>query len=96
MFYYKKISMINTYLYGVTKPTLKSYKSGWKTFIYFLVEENYNNSDWEDKNLCQEIYLEFLNWAFVGKEVIPTSLNIVCSVILKFLIVFIFNFNFTQ
>jgi hypothetical protein len=65
-------------------------------FVYFLVEESYNNSDWEDKSLCQEIYLEFLNWAFVRKEVAPSSLNIVCSAISKFLTIFILDFNFAQ
>jgi hypothetical protein len=65
-------------------------------FVYFLVEKNYNNNDCEDKSLCQEIYLEFLKWVFVGKEVIPTSLNIVCSTISKFSTVFIPEFNFAQ
>jgi hypothetical protein len=64
---HRGISTINAYLHEVAEHTLKSYKSGWKKFIYFLVEENYNNSDWEDKNFHQEIYLEFLNCAFVGK-----------------------------
>jgi hypothetical protein len=71
--------MIDAYLHGISETTLKNYRFGWKIFIYFLVEENYNNSDWKDKNSCQEIYLEFLNWAFIGKEVAPTSLNIVCN-----------------
>jgi hypothetical protein len=84
MFYYRGISIIDAYLHGISETTLKSYKSGCKTFIYFLVEENYNNNDWEDRNLCQEICLEFLNWGFVGKEVTPASLNIVCSSISKF------------
>jgi uncharacterized protein YsxB (DUF464 family) len=96
MFFYKGILMIDAYLHGILETTLKSYRSGWKIFIYFLVEENNNNSDWEDKNLCQEIYLEFLNRAFIGKEVAPTSLNIVCSAISKFLTVFIPDFNFAQ
>jgi hypothetical protein len=43
---------IYIYLYGVIETTLTTYKSGWKIFIYFLVKENYNNGDWEDKNLC--------------------------------------------
>jgi hypothetical protein len=64
IFYFRGISMIDAYLCGVTKPTLKSYKSKWKRFIY-LVEKNNNNNDCEYKNLCPEIYLEFLNWAFV-------------------------------
>jgi uncharacterized protein YsxB (DUF464 family) len=88
--------VINAYLHGITESIFKSYRSDWKTFIYFLVEKNYNNSDWEDKNLCQEIYLEFLNWVFVGKEVAPTSLNIVCSAISNFVTVFIPDFNFAQ
>jgi hypothetical protein len=55
MFYYRGISMVDAYFHGISETTLKSYRSSWKTFIYFLVEENYNNSDWKDKNLCQEI-----------------------------------------
>jgi hypothetical protein len=37
-----------------------------------------------------------LKWAFVGKEVAPTSLNIICSAISKFLTVFIHEFSFAQ
>jgi hypothetical protein len=44
--------MIGAYLHGISETTLKSYRSGWKIFIFFLIEENYNNSDWEDKSLC--------------------------------------------
>jgi uncharacterized protein YsxB (DUF464 family) len=96
MFFFRGVSIIDAYLHGISETTLKSCKSGWKIFVYFLIEENYNNSDWEGKNICQEIYLEFLNWAFVGKEVAPTYLNIVCSAISKFLTVFIPDFNFAQ
>jgi hypothetical protein len=88
--------MIDAYLCGFAEPTLKNCKSRWKKFIYFLQEENYNNSDWEDINVCQKIYLEFLNWVFVRKEVILTFLNMVYSLILKFLTIFIPNFNFPQ
>jgi site-specific recombinase XerD len=95
MFAFRGVSMIDAYLHGISESTLKSYKSGWKIFVYFLVEENYNNSDWEDKSVCQEIYSEFLNWVFVGK-VLPTSLNITCSAISKFFTVFIPNFDFAQ
>jgi hypothetical protein len=43
------------------------YKSGWNTFVRFLVEEKYNNTDWENRKECDKIHLEFLNWAFIGK-----------------------------
>jgi hypothetical protein len=43
MFCYRGISIIDAYLHGITETTLTSYRSGWKTFIYFLIKENYNN-----------------------------------------------------
>jgi hypothetical protein len=55
MFFYKRVSMIDAYLHRISETTLKSYRPGFKIFVYFLVEENYNNSDWEDKNVCEEI-----------------------------------------
>jgi hypothetical protein len=94
MFLHRGISMIDVYLCGVAEPIFKIHKFGWKKFIYFLVEENYNNSDREDKNLCQIIYLKFLNWAFVKKEVIPTSLNIVSNTIVMNIFLFVLEFEF--
>jgi hypothetical protein len=29
-------------------------------FVKFLVEKNYNNTDWEGKKECERVYLEFL------------------------------------
>jgi hypothetical protein len=45
MFQHRGISMIDVYLCGIIEPAINSYKSGWKNFIYFLVEEHYNNND---------------------------------------------------
>jgi hypothetical protein len=96
MFSIRGISIIDTYLNGTAESTWKSYKSGWNTFIKFLMEEKYNITDWENKKECDKIYLEFLNWAFIGKQIPPSSINIACSAVLKFICAFIPDFNFAQ
>jgi hypothetical protein len=89
MFSVKRISIINTYLNGTMESTWKSYKSGWNTFIKFLMEEKYNNTHWEVKKECDKVYLEFLNWAFVGKQIPTSSINIAFSAVSKFFYAFI-------
>jgi hypothetical protein len=76
MFSVRGISIIDTYLSGTAESTWKNYKSGWNTFIKFLMEKKYNDTDWEDRKECDKIYLEFLNWAFIGKQIPPSSINI--------------------
>jgi hypothetical protein len=83
MFSVREIFIIDAYLRGTAESTWKSYKSGWNTFIKFLMEEKYNNTNWDDK-----IYLEFLNWAFIGKQIPPSAVS-------KFICAFIPDFNFT-
>jgi hypothetical protein len=83
-------------LSGTSESTWRSYKSGWNIFVRFLIEENNTNIDWENEKICNRIYLEFLNWAFVGKQISASSINIVCSAISKFICVFIPDFNFAH
>jgi hypothetical protein len=37
MFFYRGVSMIDAYLHRISETTLKSYRSGWKIFVYFLI-----------------------------------------------------------
>jgi hypothetical protein len=96
MFSIHGISIIDAYPKGTAESTWKSYKSGWNIFVKFLVEEKYNDTDWEYKKDCEKVYLEFLNWVFVGRKIPPSSINIACSVVSKFICVFITDFNFVQ
>jgi hypothetical protein len=96
MFNFKGISLIDAYLSGTAETTWKSYKSGWNTFVEFLVKQRYTHTDWENRKDCDRIYLEFLNWVFVGKHIPSSSINITCSAILKFICAFIPDFNFAQ
>jgi hypothetical protein len=95
MFKFRGISLIDAYLAGTSPSTWRS-KSGWNIFIRFLIEEKISNVDWEDEKTCNKIYQEFLNWAFVGKQIPASSINIACSAISKFICAFIPNFNFTS
>jgi hypothetical protein len=64
-----------------------------------MVDENYKNHtnvEWEDQKECENIYLNFLNWVFVGKHIPISSINITCSAISKFICAFIPQFNFAQ
>jgi hypothetical protein len=96
MFSIRGIFIIDAYINGTAETTRKSYKSGWNMSIKFLVEENYNNTNWEDKKECERVYLEFLNWAFVRRKTTPSSINIACSAVSKFICAFIKDFNFAQ
>jgi uncharacterized protein YsxB (DUF464 family) len=64
--------------------------------VRFLVEQGYTNAEWEDEKECEKIYLDFLNWVFVGRHVPSSSINITCSAISKFFCAFIPQFNFAQ
>jgi hypothetical protein len=96
MFKFRGISLIDAYLVGTSESTWRSYKSGWNIFVRFLIEERFIIVDWEDKKICDKIYLEFLNWAFVRKQIPASSINIACSAISKFICAFIPDFNFAQ
>jgi hypothetical protein len=76
-------------LNGTAESTWRSYKSGWNTFVRFLVEQGYTNVEWEDEKECEKIYLDFFNWVFVGRHVPASSINITCSTISKFICAFI-------
>jgi hypothetical protein len=65
-------------------------------FVRFLVEEKYNNINWENKKECDKIYLDFLNWSFIGKQIPPSSINIACSAVSKFICAFITDFNISR
>jgi hypothetical protein len=96
MFSIQGISIINAYMKGTVETTWKSYRSGWNMFIEFLVEEKYNDTDWENKKECEMVYLEFLNWAFIGRKIPPSSINIAYTAVSKFICAFITDFNFAQ
>jgi hypothetical protein len=96
MFSFRGISFIDAYLSDTSETTWRSYKSEWNTFVKFLIEQRYTHIDWENREICNKIYLEFLNWAFVGKHIPPTSINITCSAISKFICAFIPDFNFAE
>jgi hypothetical protein len=96
IFKFKKISIIDAYLAGTSPSTWRSYKTGWNIFVRFLIEEKISNVDWEDEKTCNRIYQEFLNWAFVGRKIPASSINIACSAISKFMCAFISNFNFAS
>jgi hypothetical protein len=72
--------------------TWRSYKSGWNIFVRFLLEEKITNTDWEDEKTFNKIYQEFLNWAFVGRQIPASSINTACSAISKFMCASNFNF----
>jgi hypothetical protein len=74
MFSYRGISLVDAYLNGTAESTWRSYKSGWNTFVRFLVEQKYTLIEWESNKECDRIYLEFLNWVFVG-ETHPSFIN---------------------
>jgi hypothetical protein len=93
MFSYRGITLINAYLNNTTE-SWRSYKSGWNTFVRFLIKQKYTNIEWESNKKCDRIYLELLNWVFVGKHIPPSSINI--TVISKFICAFIPDFNFAH
>jgi hypothetical protein len=90
------MTLVDAYLNGTAESTWRSYKSGWNMFVRFLVEQEYTNVEWEDEKKCEKIYLDFLNWVFVGRHVPTSSINITCSAISKFICAFIPQFNFAQ
>jgi hypothetical protein len=47
MFNIRRIYIISVYLNGTVETTWKSYESGWNMITKFLVEEKYNNTNWE-------------------------------------------------
>jgi hypothetical protein len=49
MFSIRGISIIDAYLKNIVETTWKSYRSGWNMFVKFLVEEKYNDNDWENR-----------------------------------------------
>jgi uncharacterized protein YsxB (DUF464 family) len=53
-------------------------------------------SQLESDKECNKLNLEFLNWVFVGKHIPPSSINITCSAISKFICAFIPQFNFAH
>jgi hypothetical protein len=79
MFISRGISILDEYLSGIVESTWKSYKSEWNMFV----EENHTDTDWENKNEYKKTFLEFLNWAFIGKRIKPLSINITCNAISK-------------
>jgi hypothetical protein len=60
------------------------------------MEEKHNNTNWENRKEYDKVYLEFLNWAFIRKKIPPSSINIACSAVSKFICAFITDFNFAQ
>jgi hypothetical protein len=52
MFSSRGISIIDAYLKGTAQSTWKSYRSGWNIFVKILVEEKYNDTDWENRKKC--------------------------------------------
>jgi hypothetical protein len=95
-FKFRGISIIDAYLAGTLQSTWRSYKTGWNIFIRFLIEEKISNVDWEDEKTCNRIFQELLNWAFVGRKIPASSINIACNTISKFMCAFITNFNFAS
>jgi hypothetical protein len=47
-----------------------------------------------EKNV--KVYLEFLNWVFIRRKIPPSSINMPCSAVSKFICAFITDFNFAQ